>query len=80
MRFALVMVVGLLALAPGARAEVVDARPGGCFCEKMPNGGVRHMTVTHVMAPGTLVLNGGLGPLGTMATTGVMELTFKAQG
>lgn len=129
MRVALVMMLGMLGLAPGATAEVVDAqdngfavrlsvdiaaqpqavfravtdqvgawwssshtfsgdsanlsieaRPGGCFCEKMPNGGVRHLTVTHVMAPGTLVLNGGLGPLGTMAVAGAMELTFKAQG
>lgn len=58
----------------------MDAQPGGCFCEKLPNGGVRHMTVTHVMAPETLVLSGGLGPLGTMATAGAMEWTLKAQG
>lgn len=58
----------------------IDARPGGCFCERLPNGGVRHMTVTHVMAPDTLVLNGGLGPLGSMAVAGAMEWTLKAQG
>lgn len=58
----------------------IDARPGGCFCETMANGGVRHMTVTHVMAPDTLVLNGGLGPLGTMASAGAMAWSFKAQG
>lgn len=129
MRFALVLMVGMLCVSSAATAEVMDAqdngfavrlavdiaapppvvfrvvteqvgswwssshtfsgdaanlsmeaRPGGCFCEKMPNGGVRHMTVTHVMAPGTLVLNGGLGPLGTMASAGAMQLTFTAQG
>lgn len=58
----------------------IEAKPGGCFCEVLPNGGVRHMTVTHVMAPGTLVLNGGLGPLGTMAVTGAMEWTLEARG
>lgn len=38
------------------------------------------MTVTHVLAPTTLVLNGGLGPLGTMAVAGAMEWTLTAQG
>ncbi|MBS1818041.1 MAG: SRPBCC domain-containing protein [Acidobacteria bacterium] len=58
----------------------IDARPGGCFCETWSGGAVRHMTVTHVLAPTTLVLNGGLGPLGTMAVAGAMEWTLKAQG
>lgn len=58
----------------------IEAKPGGCFCEKLPNGGVRHMTVTHVMAPGTLILNGGLGPLGSMAVAGAMEWSLEAQG
>lgn len=51
----------------------LDLRAGGCFCETWPNGGVHHMTVTHVMAPRTLVMNGGLGPLGTMGVAGAME-------
>lgn len=58
----------------------IDASPGGCFCEKLPTGGVRHMTVTHVIAPNTLVLNGGLGPLGTMAVAGAMEWTLTSRG
>ena len=57
----------------------IEARAGGCFCEKLANGGVRHMTVTHVMAPDMLVLNGGLGPLGTMGVAGTLQWSLTAQ-
>jgi uncharacterized protein YndB with AHSA1/START domain len=56
----------------------IEAHAGGCFCEKLPNGGVQHMVVTHVNAPGLLVLHGGLGPLGTLAVAGSM--TFSVTG
>ena len=53
----------------------IDATPGGCFCEKLPNGGgVRHMTVVYVDSGKLLRLSGGLGPLGEMAVTGTMTL------
>jgi len=55
----------------------IDARAGGCWCEKLPGGGsVQHMVV--VMAqPGKLLrLNGGLGPLQEMAVTGSMTFQF----
>lgn len=55
----------------------IEPRPGGCFCESMPNGGVQHMVVTHVMAPTTLVLRGGLGPLGSMGIDGAMEWALR---
>lgn len=57
----------------------IEPQAGGCFCETLPNGGVRHMTVTHVMAPDMLVLNGGLGPLGTMGVAGALQWTLKEQ-
>ena len=57
----------------------IDARPGGCFCETMPNGGVQHMVVTHVMAPTMLVMRGGLGPLGSMGIDGAMEWSLTEQ-
>ena len=42
----------------------IEARAGGCFCEKLPNqGGVRHMEVVNVMPGKALVLSGALGPL-----------------
>ena len=37
---------------------------GGCFCEKLPNGGsVMHMTVVYAQPGAALRLFGGLGPL-----------------
>jgi uncharacterized protein YndB with AHSA1/START domain len=54
----------------------IEEKPMGCWCEKLPNqGAVRHMEVVF-LAPGKkLVMAGGLGPLQTMAVTGVM--TFQ---
>jgi len=42
----------------------LDATPGGCFCETLPQGGgVRHLTVVFA-SPGRLLrLSGALGPL-----------------
>ena len=59
----------------------LDANPGGCFCEKLPNGGfVKHMDVVF-SAPGKLLrLQGGLGPLQDIGASGVMSFTFKADG
>lgn len=42
----------------------IDARPGGCFCEKLPNGGgVQHMTVVSVIPGRLLRMTGALGSL-----------------
>jgi uncharacterized protein YndB with AHSA1/START domain len=57
----------------------IDPRPGGCFCERLSGGGVQHMVVTHVNAPGLLVLHGGLGPLGTLAVAGSMSFAINAE-
>lgn len=54
----------------------LDPRPGGCFCETLPTGGVQHMVVSHVIAPKTLILVGALGPLGPMGVSGAMEWTL----
>jgi len=55
----------------------IDEKPGGCFCEKLPDGGgVRHMEVAY-FAPGKqLVLTGALGPLQSLAATGSMTIKF----
>jgi uncharacterized protein YndB with AHSA1/START domain len=58
----------------------LDPRPGGCWCEKLPNGGVEHMRVVHVAAGGTLRMVGGLGPLQAMPVTGVMTITLEPAG
>jgi len=47
---------------------------GGCFCEKLADGQVRHMTVVY-SDPGALKMFGGLGPLQTTGAAG--HLTFK---
>ena len=46
------------------RNLTLEARPGGCFCEKLPGGGgVQHMTVVYASPGQSLRLVGGLGPL-----------------
>jgi len=58
----------------------IDARPGGCWCEALPGGGVRHMEVVYA-APGKLLrFTGGLGPLQAMAASGSMTWEFAAAG
>jgi len=54
----------------------IEEKPMGCFCETLPNnGGIRHMEVIY-LAPGKgLILNGGLGPLNSIAAAG--NLTFQ---
>ncbi|MEQ1727946.1 MAG: ATPase [Vicinamibacterales bacterium] len=60
----------------------LDARAGGCFCERLPGGGVQHMLVIHANAPGQLTLQGGLGPLASLGVAGSMQwtLTDRAGG
>ncbi|MFK7914862.1 MAG: hypothetical protein AB8B93_13175 [Pseudomonadales bacterium] len=54
----------------------LDARPGGCFCEALPGGGVEHMRVS-LAAPGKrLHMIGGLGPLQVLGASGTMSFVF----
>ena len=51
----------------------IEARAGGCFCERLSDGGsISHMTVVYAAPGRTLRLAGGLGPLQELAVTGVM--------
>ena len=51
----------------------IDARPGGCFCEKLANGGgVSHLTVVYVSPSTVLRLAGALGPLQGSGLAGSM--------
>jgi uncharacterized protein YndB with AHSA1/START domain len=57
----------------------IDARAGGCFCER---GGAReamHLLVTFVDPPNTLRMTGGLGPLQGMGLHGALEFRLKPQ-
>jgi len=52
--------------------------PGGCFCERFPDGGgIEHMRVTYVDPGKRVVMTGSLGPLLYEATTGVMDVQFE---
>ncbi|HEY3888351.1 MAG TPA: SRPBCC domain-containing protein [Caulobacteraceae bacterium] len=53
----------------------LDLKAGGCFCERLPDGGsARHMGVILVQPNKTVRLEGALGPLAT--TGGIGHLTF----
>ena len=57
------------------------AQAGGCFCERIKNGGsVEHMRVVRAEPGKILVMSGGLGPLQNMAVSGSMTFSFLAQG
>jgi uncharacterized protein YndB with AHSA1/START domain len=59
-----------------ARNLVIDARPGGCFCERLSGGGgVEHLRVVNVQPPGLLRFHGALGPLQGSGLAGA--LTFR---
>jgi uncharacterized protein YndB with AHSA1/START domain len=50
---------------------------GGCFCEKLPNGGsVMHMTVVYAQSGQGLRLFGALGPLQMSGATGHLGWTL----
>ena len=52
--------------------------PGGCFCERLPNGGgIEHMRVTYVDPGKRVVMTGALGPLLYEATAGVMDVQIE---
>ena len=56
----------------------LSPQPGGCFCERLPNGGgIEHLRVTYVVPGEQLVLTGSLGPLLYEATSGVMVVQVE---
>jgi len=59
----------------------LDAKPGGCFCERLPEGGgVQHMSVVYA-SPGKLLrLTGAIGPLQEAALTGTMTWNLLEAG
>ena len=62
-----------------ARNFTLEERPGGCFCEKLPEGGaVKHMEVVY-LAPGkSLILRGAMGPFVSLAASGAMQIQLTA--
>jgi len=59
----------------------IDARPGGCFCEKFPKGGgIEHLRVVYVVPGEILRMVGGLGPLQEAGTAGSFTWKVSAAG
>ncbi|WP_273452670.1 SRPBCC family protein [Nevskia ramosa] len=59
----------------------LDARAGGCFCERLADGGsVEHQHVVMVTPNHLLRLTGGLGPLQAEAVNAVLSWELKADG
>jgi hypothetical protein len=59
----------------------MEAKPGGCFCERLPErGGVEHLRVVYA-SPGKLLrLTGAIGPLQEAALAGTMTWTLSQAG
>ncbi len=56
----------------------IDARPGGCFCEKLAGGGgVMHMMVVDAEPGRRLRLVGALGPMQRWGVAGSMTWTLE---
>ena len=56
----------------------LDAHAGGCFCEKLDNGGsVEHMHVVFANPGMMLRMTGGLGPLQQIPVQGVMTFNLS---
>jgi len=59
----------------------LEARPGGCFCEALPDGKVfRHMDVSATKPGKALRLSGGLGPLHNLGANGLMAIQLTPEG
>ena len=57
----------------------LDAKAGGCWCERLKDGGsVEHMRVVLAMPGAMLRLSGGLGPLQSGALAGTLTFEFKS--
>ena len=58
---------------------VIDARPGGCFCERLENGGgVEHMRIVYVQPGAQIRMSGALGPLQASGLAGSLAWKLTA--
>jgi uncharacterized protein YndB with AHSA1/START domain len=56
----------------------IELRAGGCFCERLKDGGsVQHMQVVYAAPGDGLRLRGALGPLQTEGVDGTLSWTLK---
>ena len=64
----------------GSAANLSIDLATGCFCEKLPKGFVRHMTVVFADGATTLRLFGGLGPMQFTGASGHLAFVLKGAG
>lgn len=64
----------------GSAANLSIDLSTGCFCEKLPKGFVRHMTVVFADGATTLRLFGGLGPMQSTGAAGHLGFVLKPAG
>ena len=65
------------AFSGDAKNMTLDARAGGCWCEKLPDGGsVLHMTVVFADPGKLLRLRGALGPFQSTGMEGAMNIVL----
>jgi uncharacterized protein YndB with AHSA1/START domain len=56
----------------------IDLKAGGCFCERLANGGsVRHLDVAYYEPGSVLRMTGALGPLQANGLAGSLTLTVR---
>lgn len=55
----------------------IDARVGGCFCERWEDSGVEHGRVVMLMPGKLLRLDAALGPLQELAISGVINVALE---
>ena len=64
-----------------AKSLSLVPKAGGCFCERLADGGsVEHARVVFAQPGKVLRLDGALGPLQDMAVTGVLTFTLAPDG
>ena len=61
-------------------AKNLSIDPDGCFCERLPKGAVRHMTIAYADGISQLRMFGALGPLQFTGASGHMGVTLKGAG
>ncbi|MBI3229904.1 MAG: SRPBCC domain-containing protein [Burkholderiales bacterium] len=55
----------------------IEARPGGCFCEKFPEGGgIEHLRVVYLMPNQAVRFSGGLGPFQPNGVAGSLSFNI----
>ncbi|MEO8485906.1 MAG: ATPase [Betaproteobacteria bacterium] len=57
----------------------IAMQPGGCFCERWPNGAVEHGRVVMLMRDQVVRLDAALGPLQNKAVSGVLTFVLKPE-